>query len=190
MRAPVRVEEISRPRVVVAGHEGSGRGLQRHPHRPRPLPHLVVILRQRRPPTTQEVQVTVDRGENVEAGPEKPPETVNLLERPRGPNRRSRVPAKPVSGVHGDPFDEPGHHRAVTRVEVDYVRVDSGLSRDLRVVLLCSPVYIVGRAIPGEPQHVSRAASRHLVRDVGESTSEQFEFDVFLWYVPEQGHAF
>jgi hypothetical protein len=115
---------------------------------------------------------------------------VNPLERPRGPNRRPRVPAKPVPGVHADPFDEPGHHRALTRVEVDYIRVDPGLSRDLRVVLLCSPVYIVGGTFSGKPQHVSRAARRHLVTDVGESTSEQFEFDVFLSYAPEHGHAF
>ena len=173
----------------MAGHEGSGRGLQRHPHRPRPLPHLVVILGQRHPPTTQEVQVTVDRGENVEAGPENPPETVNSLERPRDPNRRPRVPAKPVPGVHGDPFDEPGHHRAVSRVEEDHLRVDPGLSRDPRVVLLGLTVYILRRAIPGEPQHVSRAARRHLVRDVGEPAAEAFDLETSLLDVPEKRHA-
>src|SRR5215217_4785219 len=187
--APVRVEEISRPRVVVAGHEGSGRGLKRHPHRPRPLHHLVVSLRQRRPPTTQEVQVTVNRGENVEAGSETPPETVNPLERPRGPNRRPRVPAKPVPGVHGDPFDEPGHHRAVCRVEEDHLRVDSGLSRDPRVVLLGLTVYILRRAFPGEPQRVSRPAYCDLVRDVGEPAAEEFDLETSLWDVPEKRHA-
>src|ERR687897_257751 len=187
--APVRLEEIPRPRVVVAGHKVSGRGLQRQAHRPRPLPHLVVILGQRHLPTTQEVQVTVDRGEYVEAGSENPPETVNSLERPRDPTRRPRVPAKPVPGVHGDPFDEPGHHRAVSRVEEDHLRVDPSLSRDPRVVLLGLTVYILRRAIPSEPQRVSRAARRHLVRDVGEPTAEAFDLETSLLDVPEKRHA-
>src|SRR5829696_7474934 len=187
--APVRVEEISRPRVIVAGHEGTGKGLQRQAHRPRPLPHLVIILGQRRPPTAQEVQVTVDRGENVEAGSENPPETVDALERPRGPYRRPRVPAKPVPGVHGDPFDERGHHRAVCRVEEDHLRVDPGLSRDPRVVLLGATVDIVGSAFPGEPQRVSRPAYCDLVSDVGESAAEAFDLETSLWDVPEKGHA-
>src|SRR5215212_519510 len=187
--APVRVEEIPRPRIVVAGHEGSGRGLQRQAHPPRPLPHLVVILGQRHPPTTQELQVTVDRPENVEAGSENPPETVNSLERPRDPNRRPGVLAKPVPGVHGDPFDEPGHHRAVSRVEEDHLRVDPGLSRDPRIVLLGLTVYILRRAIPGEPQRVSRAARRHLVIDVGEPAAEAFDLETSLLDVPEKWHA-
>src|SRR5215218_6640311 len=187
--APVRVEEISWPRVIVAGHEGSGRGLQRQARRPRPLPHLVVILGQRRSPTTQEVQVTVDRDENVEAGPENPPETVNPPERLCDPYRRARVPAKPFPGVHKDTFDEPGHHRAVCRVEEDHLRVDPGLSRDPRVVLLGDTVYILRSAFPGEPQRVSRAAHRDLVRGVGEPAAEEFDLETSLWDVPEKRHA-
>src|SRR5215217_2079455 len=187
--APVCVKEISRPRVVVAGYEGSWRGLQRQAHRPRPLPHLVVILGQRRPPTTQEVKVTVDRGENVEARFENPPETVDALERPRGPYRRPRVPAKLVPGVHGDPFDEPGHHRAVCRVEEDHLRAYPGLGRDPRVVLLGATVYILRSAFPGQPQRVSRPAYCDLVSDVGEPAAETFDLETSLWDVPEKGHA-
>jgi hypothetical protein len=171
------------------GHEGSGRGLQRPAHRPRLPACLVVTLRHLRPLSTQEGQVTVDLGEDVEAGPENPPQTVNPLERSRGPNRRARVPAEPLPVVHGDPLDEPGHHRAVTRVEVDHLRVDPCRRRDPRVVLLGTAVYVVRGTFPGEPQRVSRAAYRHLVTGVGKGAAEVFDLDAIPLDVPEKRHA-
>jgi hypothetical protein len=126
----------------VAGREGHGRCLQRPTYRLRLPPHLIIIIRQRHPKSIQEVDVTVDHGEGVEAGPEEPSRAVDPLERQRGAGRSPRIAAKSLF-VHTDPFDEAGQHRAFSRVEVEHLGVDPGGSRDPRVVPLGRPVYVV-----------------------------------------------
>src|SRR5918998_1277402 len=131
-----------------------------------------------------EVQVTVDRGENVEAGRENFPETMNPRERSGGPCRRPR--AEPSPGVHGGPLDEPGQHHAVPRVEVDHLSADPSGGRDQRVVLLGATVDIPRGAFPGEPQDVGGVAFRYLVTDVGEAAFEALDLDTVPPDVAEQ----